>query len=85
MASARAFSTPGIASKELRLEWELPELRFPENRLTVLVFEGSVFVVVPMSFLCIGVLVTGSSCLLERPLQLAWFLNLVTRVFTPFP
>lgn len=31
----KSFLHPGIVSNDLRLKWELPELQFPEDRLTV--------------------------------------------------
>jgi hypothetical protein len=55
----------GIGPKDPGLERELPELRFPENRLTLPGLEGSVPVAVSMRLPCIGALVLGGSCLRE--------------------
>ena len=54
-----------MAPKDLCLERELWELRFPESRLTIPGLEGSVFVAVSMRLPRIGALVLGSSCLRE--------------------
>jgi hypothetical protein len=66
------FLDPGIPPKDLRLERELAELRFPEDRLPVSGLEGSVLVAVPMRLPSIGSLVMGGSrlveCLLEHHL-----------------
>jgi len=60
--------SPGIPSEDLRLEWEPPELWFPENCLTVPGLEGSVLVAVPMRLSHIGPLVLGGSCPAGMPL-----------------
>ncbi len=44
----QSFLHPGIASEDLRLEGELPELEFSEERLPTSDFEGSALVAVPM-------------------------------------
>lgn len=59
------FLDPGILPKNLRLKWELPELRFLENRLVMPGLQDLVLVAVPMRLSCIGSLIRGGSRLLE--------------------
>ena len=60
---------PGIPPKDLRLERELPELGFPEDRLAILGLEGSVLVTVSMRLPRVGSLVGIGSGLLESLLE----------------
>ena len=48
---------PGIPPKDLRLEQELPELGFPEDRLAIPGLEGLVLVPVSMRLQRVGSLV----------------------------
>lgn len=52
-------------SKDLCFKWELPDLRFPEDCLTILGLEGSVFVAVPMRLPRIGPFIRSNSRLLQ--------------------
>ena len=62
----QSFLHPGIAPEDLRLEWELAELGFPEDCLPpVSGLEGSVLVPIPMRFPRIGPFILIGSRLLE--------------------
>ena len=61
----QSFLHPGIAPEDLCLEWELPELGFPEDRLPTSGLDGSVIVAVPMRLPHVGSLVRIGSDLLE--------------------
>lgn len=65
----QSFLHPGIAPENLRFEGELPELRFPEDRLAIPGLEGSVFVTVPMRLPHIDAFIWSGSRLLEGLLE----------------